>query len=708
MIANSSPFTCRKTGPFRFIEEIHMKYLPILLLTINPDVFAQSEDNYLERITVSSDFRSSSIDKISASVSVISDLNIQQRQAQHLEEILAVGANINFASGASRGKFIQIRGIGERSQFAEPINPSVGFILDDFDFSGLVGIGTLFDVEQVEILRGPQATEFGAAGMAGTIKIKTADADDNQQTKFATSIGQNNSWSLATAFGDKITDKLFYRFAINQYKSDGFVENIYLNQKDTDNLDELSARVKLKYKHSDSLIFDMNYQYFDIDNGYDAFSLDNDRKTRSDRPGFDTQKTHALGFKVSSELKWADVVSAVNYSTSDLAYGYDEDWTYVGFHPYEYSSVDYYFREKDIASVDIRVLSNKESQILGGTTDWLLGFFAKDSTESLVRQYTFADAEFSSTYKPTNLGIYAQTDSQLTKTLSLLAGLRLDSFKTDYADSNLFYQDTHNTLVGGKVALEYNSGPATVYTSISRGYKAGGFNPDERVSSDRRIFNPEYNWNYEIGVKGYSVENDASVRLAIFYMQREDTQVSDFDVLLREDGTADFIDIIGNANTGTNMGLEVEASWQLSDAISLFASYGYLDATFENYQLADGTMVERQQQAQAPKHTFHIASDIIISDSINWHLGIDGKDEYRFSDGHEVTSPFTLLVNTQVQFALEFWTLELWAKNLLDREYYVRGFGGFSNDPRDEYAFAEPYFQLGDGRQIGISVNYRY
>lgn len=674
------------------------------LLAENSDTSTES----IERIVVSSDFRANDIQNVTASVTVVGSELIKKRQAQHLEEILNVGANINFASGASRGRFIQIRGIGERSQFSEPINSSVGLLVDDFDFSGLAAIGTLFDVEQVEILRGPQATEFGAAGMAGTIKVKTVEADESQTSKLVATVAQQDTWSLAGAHGDKITDGLFYRVAVNQFKSDGFVENIFLNRDDTDNLDELTGRLKIKYLAADDLTLDLNYQYFDIDNGYDAFSLDNDGKTRSDEPGFDRQETHALGVKAVKNAHWADISTVVNHSKSDISYGYDEDWTFVGFHPFEYSSVDAYFRKRDVTSLDIRVVSNENSLIFNGSTQWLIGFFAKDSEETLKREYTFADADFNSVYKPQNLAIYLQTDSELSDNLNLSLGVRVEQADIDYSDVTGFVENNSDTLVGGKAVLNYQVGGATVYTSVSRGYKAGGFNPDERVSSEQRIFEPEYNWNYEVGVKGHLAQYDAYVRMAMFYMDRESTQISDFDTLIREDGSTSFIDIIDNADTGTNWGLEIEGDWYLSDSVAFFASYGFLDATFSGYQLANGDFVEKQQQAQAPKHTFNLAVEGYLKDNLSLRIELDGKDEYRFSIGHQERSRLSILVNAQLNFEFDSWDISFWAKNLFDREYYVRGFGGFSNDPRDEYAFPEPYFQLGDGRQFGVTISYLF
>lgn len=683
--------------------------LHILALSVAVAFPAMAEDtDDIERITVNSGFRSQGIEQLSASVSVIPELVIQDRQAQHVEEILNVAANVNFASGASRGRFIQIRGIGERSQFAEPINPSVGFIIDDFDFSGIAGVGTLFDVQQVEIFRGPQATTFGSSAMAGLVSIKTVEADDNQQTRFHASIAEQDTWSLGAAHGGALTESLFYRVAVQQYKSDGFIKNAFLGREDTDNLDEFTSRLKLKYLVSDDLTLDLNYQYFDIDNGYDAFSLDNDGITQSDQPGFDRQKTHAFGLKATFDMNWGQLLAIGSHASSELGYGYDEDWTFVGFHPDGYSSADHYFRDVDTTSLDIRAVSNDSSALFDGKTQWVAGIYLKSSEQSLLREYTFADADFTSEYEPDNQAVYLQTDTQLTDNLTLRAGLRLDNFEIDYTDSTGFTASSDETMLGGRLVLDYQVKGTTVYAGISRGYKAGGFNPDERVSQQNRLFDPEFNWNYEVGVKGRFADDDAFIRMAVFYMDRDDTQVSDFDVQTRDDGSADFIDVIGNADTGTNWGVEVESSWQANDILLLTANLGYLDATFSDYLLANGDLVAKQEQAQSPKRTFNIAAQFLLSEQLIWRVEVDGKDDFRFSDGHDERSPSYELVNTRLSYEMENWTASVWVKNLLDETYFVRGFGGFSNDPRDGYFPAEPYFQLGDGRQAGVSLDYRF
>ena len=124
--------------------------------------------------------------------------------------------------------------------------------------------------------------------------------------------------------------------------------------------------------------------------------------------------------------------------------------------------------------------------------------------------------------------------------------------------------------------------------------------------------------------------------------------------------------------------------------------------------MADGTEVADQRQAQAPKWTANLFSELSVTDSLVWRVDVDYKSEYRFSDGHDVTAPSTTLVNSELALSFGQWVTTLWVQNAFDKTYYTRGFGGFSNDPRDEYAFDEPYYQLGNGRQFGLTVKYAF
>ncbi|HAR30715.1 MAG TPA: TonB-dependent receptor, partial [Gammaproteobacteria bacterium] len=110
----------------------------------------------IEEIVVTGEFRRSTLIDTAASVSIVPLEDYRSGSVNHLEEILGRLPNVNFASGGSRARFVQIRGIGERGQFTEPLNPSVALVQDGVDLSGLGSTATLFDVAQVEVMRGPQ------------------------------------------------------------------------------------------------------------------------------------------------------------------------------------------------------------------------------------------------------------------------------------------------------------------------------------------------------------------------------------------------------------------------------------------------------------------------------------------------------------------------------------------------------------------------
>ena len=123
-----------------------VKNLSLIILICGSPLAAA--DKEIEEVIVTSEFRNATLLDTAASITIFDDSIIKNRQAKHLEELLNLAPNVNFSSGASRGRFIQIRGIGERSQFIEPLNPSVGILVDGIDFTGIAGAATTMDIKQ--------------------------------------------------------------------------------------------------------------------------------------------------------------------------------------------------------------------------------------------------------------------------------------------------------------------------------------------------------------------------------------------------------------------------------------------------------------------------------------------------------------------------------------------------------------------------------
>jgi iron complex outermembrane receptor protein len=428
-------------------------FLPFAALSLGITAFASfSQAQKLDEIIVTAEFRSTTLQNQPASTSVVTAETISQRAAQHLEEILNLAPNVNFASGASRARFYQIRGVGERSQFQEPLNPSIGFIVDGVDFSGLGTAGTLFDVEQVEILRGPQGTLHGANALAGLINIRTGQPSAQPYFHMEATAAEYNSWSVGlVGSGPLIDEQLLYRLSVNTFQSDGFIENDFLQRDDTSDRDETTIRGKLRWLVDDKASADFTAMYVDIDNGYDVFSLDNTRHTLSDQPGQDTQESSALALNWHSTLRLLDLQGALSWAASETDYGYDEDWSFVGIAPgWEYSSVDQYLRDRDSYSAELRLSSNEQSLLFGGTTDWVTGVYYLGDREKLRRRYTYLDDDFTSSYDTDTLALFGQLDSRLSDRLTLISGLRVERRQTDYSDNNGVAGDPDKNLWGGK------------------------------------------------------------------------------------------------------------------------------------------------------------------------------------------------------------------------------------------------------------------
>ena len=127
----------------------------------------------LAEVVVTATLRADSLQQLPASATVLDPATLREAGTQHLQDVLGLVPNFNSASGSSRPRYFQIRGVGETDQWQGAPNPSVGFLIDGMDFSGIGMPALLFDVAQVEVLRGPQAASHGANSLAGLINLQT-------------------------------------------------------------------------------------------------------------------------------------------------------------------------------------------------------------------------------------------------------------------------------------------------------------------------------------------------------------------------------------------------------------------------------------------------------------------------------------------------------------------------------------------------------
>ncbi|AKS41220.1 TonB-dependent receptor [Wenzhouxiangella marina] len=673
-------------------------------------------------IVVTAEFRGTELLDLSGSATVIDAETIEQREAAHIEQILNLAPNVNFSSGASRGRFFQIRGIGARSQFVEPSNASVGLVVDGIDLTGLGGAATTLDIAQVEILRGPQGTLFGANALAGMINMVSASPTEVFSGEMRLRLAERDTREFEGAISGPLGESLGYRMAYSNVRSNGYQDNAFLGIDDNGAIDEQTLRGRLRWQASDSLSIDFGALLLDVDNRYDGFSLDNTRTTLSDELGHDRQETVAGSARLIWQARPALSVEALlSHADADLEYGYDEDWSFDGFCDVfdcvfdAYSSFDNYLRDNRNTTVDLRMLSGEP-----GAQSWVLGAYYRDQSQSLRRIYTYLENDFLSDFDTENRALYGQYDLPLSESLLLKAGLRYEQRDADYTDSDGAAFDPDEDFWGGRLALEYRSEDGHLFYALaSRGYKAGGVNSDSTVPDAQREYATETLWNYELGIKTRLRDGRLDLRTALFFQDRDDIQTQQ-SLVLPIDGElcpCRFIEYISNATAGQSYGLETEFNWWISPSVQAYGSLGLLDSRFDDFQsfshveadpeTGQAFDLDGRDLPHAPNYMFSLGAVFRWAD--HWYLRaeVEGKDAFYFSSRHEERSNAYELFNLRLGYQLGLWEVALWARNLGDETVRVRGFGSFGNDPRKGYA-VEPYYQFGEPRTVGLSASYAF
>ena len=315
----------------------------------------------LEEIIVTADFRERSIAEVPLSITVLDRAMIEQAAVQHFEELIYTLPNVNWSGDGNRARYFQIRGVGELEQYEGAPNPSVGFLIDDIDFSGIGTVATLFDIQQIEVLRGPQGSRYGANALGGLIFVQSVDPTDEWTGMARLTAGQDGTVAGGVAFGGPVSagSTLRYRLSAHHHQSDGFRNNTYLGRSDTNGRRESTVRGKLLWETENDWSFRLTGMYTDIDDGYDAFAIDNSLTVLSDKPGKDAQAS--AGVSLKAIWRGSDTISLTSITSvtdSDIDFSFDADWgNPEAWAPFTFDFVTLNDRERKTISQEIRVAS---------------------------------------------------------------------------------------------------------------------------------------------------------------------------------------------------------------------------------------------------------------------------------------------------------------------------------------------------------------
>jgi iron complex outermembrane receptor protein len=683
-----------------------------------------SEEVLIEEIVVTASFRDEALAAVPMSVSVVSGETILKRGAQHVEQLLNMTPNVNYAAGASRGRFLQVRGVGERSQFKDPLDPSVGLIVDGIDLSGIGLAGTLFDMQQVEVLRGPQGTTFGSSAMGGLVLLKSNVPTEQLEGAVTSGVGNYGRWHVGGVVSGPLADGLAGRIAVHQFRGDGYIKNDFTDSDDSNGYDELTVRGKLRWQAGEYTSVDLTALHVDADNGYDAFSLENTRHTSSDEPGHDRQETTAFAVQLS-HMGFAPFTLEANafWEQTDLAYGFDWDWSYLDLVGWQGGEDN--VRHRESFGVDLRLISNESSR-LGGAVDWVVGGYLYHRDVAL--NYSdrcggcgFGPAFFSSDFATERVAAYAQFDWQAGERLLLSLGGRIEAYDDSYTDSAGVNAKPDDEMWGARFSVEYLLGDGVmVYGSVQRGYKTGGVNGQAVAAADssanpgiadflneRLAFDAETLVSYELGLKGQFFDDRLKLSLSAFLMQRNDMQANAW-VLFPPANWRSYID---NVDDGENLGVEAEFSWQATRQLQVFGGLGILetklgDLTVQDIATGAPLVQEGRDQAHAPGYQIFLGFDYAISANYFVSVQLEAKDAFFFSNSHNIRSEAHELVHLAAGYRGNQVDVTLWGRNLFDKDYAVRGFY-FGNNPLNGWILEE-YTQLGEPATFGVTAEYHF
>ena len=714
-----------------FLEISHIGFKPLKIIAEDTVlVFLVNDVVSSKEIVVLSSISETSLYNSSSSIVLFESKNIKSYNYEHFQDLIDHVPNLNFAGGTSRPRYFQIRGIGERSQYFGEGSPnhSVSYEIDGIDLSGIGMIGSTIDINQVEVVRGPQSTIFGNNAIAGAINIFSKEPERKNSVNLNYKTGNDNLKHTAATINIKVLNDLYLRFNFLKKYQDGFRENKFFNLYNTNKKDETFARFKMNFSLSENFLLMNTVLLSNMDNGYDAWAPDNNKnfETFSDQPGKDSQRTKALASKLLFNLDKFSGMAKFSSSISDLTHSYDGDWgnnefwedsTTYGFDSYYYGYyLPYQYFDKTIRS---KKNTNYEFRLYNKNT--VIGFYFKNLKEDDEAEgYLFGGegnvANARSHYTINVQAIYAQSNLKFNDKLSLSNSVRYEVDKVKYLGQSFGYgNDTIPTvnasknfnLNGAKSSFTYNlSNSSKLLAHISYGYKTGGVNQQPYVSTDNKIYRPEYLASYEISFK--SRTKNYFTNLSYFYNDRIDQQVSISAQQNENDPNSFYYFTTNNEGKGYSRGLELDLKVKILKNISLITALAYLDTWTSkfSYNISENEILfgGGRDAAMAPKisSSFSLLYDHKL---FSFTLSNSFKDKYYFSDSHDFMSDSYSVTNFSVSKVVDDFKISFWAKNIFDERYAVRGFYFGLIPPNYE---DQLWISYGDPKQFGVSLEYNF
>ena len=651
---------------------------------------------------------------------------------------------------------VYVRGLGARID-----QPVVGMNIDNVPIMTKEGYDfEMVDIERIEILRGPQSTLYGRNTMGGVVNIYTLSPFNWQGVRLGVEYGSGNTLKAKASTYQKILSNLATAVSAHYTRTDGLFENLHTG-KMCDTEQQGGGRFKLAWRGErwhieNTLAFSLTkqggypYAYAgeDIVDAQGESIIANGEIRYNDPCGYERVEV-SDGVTVRYDTPKFSVSSITSYRYHDDKMTLDQDFT-----PLSYFTL-IQAREEHTATEEI-VLRSKEGA--HGAYSWLCGVFGffKQSDMNAPVQFkrtgieeliiknasgysgvdlVFENEEllFDSRFNMPTWGVAAYHESSLTLGKFLLtAGVRFD-----YERARLDYRcasDAHGMFGVAPITPDnfgdrlYNSFfeilpkvTATVrfdarnslYASVAKGYKAGGFNTQmfsevqqsrlmkqmgvamHRMSIDEIVaYKPEYSWNYEVGAHTATADGRFVAEAALFYIDCRDQQLTVFP----EGQTTGRM--MTNAGKTRSFGGEMSARVSPFKNFDVSLSYGYTNARFVEFRSGKSDYAG-QYVPYAPQHTSAARATYEIAIPTRWlerivlGVGYKGVGPIYWNEENSLKQNYYSLLDASVRLAGPHYSVEVWGRNLTGAEYAVFHFESISH----------PFLQMGRPRMFGVTLN---
>jgi iron complex outermembrane receptor protein len=694
------------------------------LLTVAAPAIAQ-QTTELPEVTVTAQKRLQSSSKVPVALSVVDGDDVKSKGIATIANLTDLVPNVQIGMGSNNGMEITIRGIGNADN-TERGDPQAAFHIDGIYIGRPQAAGaTFFDIERVEVLRGPQGTLYGRNANAGAINVISRKPSNKFEGTVSAEIGTWGAAKLEGMVNVPVSESFALRVVVSKQKHDGYADTANATtgfSRDRDDQDNTSVRVQglLRFSPTASLRVGVDASK---DKGAGSAAYDITGGVLPSSRTLNTQIEGKLNNKnsgVFSELKFGLGAVDVVYLYGHRSGTRDEENS-LGAAPNLYG---FYSSSQKQDSHEVRVSSAE-----AGALQWVLGAYAFKEVGRNLDFDVMLPAAFGGgraihfvqdpAISKSN-ALFGQATYALSPEFRATLGLRSTSDqKSREGQTRVGPADTPIGVVGNsaagkwtsstyRIGAEYDLSPTRmVYAGVSTGYKAGGFNDGNSVVGDPNYnpslyYKPETITAFEGGIKGRFFENKVQLGASAFYYDYADLQKS---------AAVNNSLVTLNAGKASVKGVEVEGRAAVSAAGRVNFAIGLLSAKYKQYTSPSGQNLSGKSLDRAPKATVTLGYthswELPSGASLSAYAGMRYSTSYVLSDtGTPAQAP---IFYTQPSFtrsdltvtyssADDRWSAQAFVKNLENKGQLT---GLFTNG-------GSSYANLSEPRTVGVRASVKF